>query len=284
MRKPPAGQNLDWGVGHYERTADMLMPAAQVVVDVAALRPGERVLDVGSGTGNVALLAAGLGAHVTAVDPSERLLGVAVRAARERGLDVTCALGEAAALPVPAASMDCLLSNFGAIFAPDADAVAAEIARVLTPGGRAVFSAWLPGGAIGACAATAQELVREARGAPPASPGFPWHDVAAVADVFLTHGLSATVGRQEELVFTAPSPEDYLEVESANHPMAIAAFDLLQQRGQADAARARLLQVLRDNNEDTEGFRCTSRYVVLIARRRQQPAGLPAGTTLTRAG
>ena len=267
MGTPPAGQALDWGVGHYERTAELLLPAAQVVVDVAAVRPGERVLDVGSGTGNVALLAAGRGAHVTAVDPSERLLGVALRAAREQGLDVTGALGEVAALPVPEATFDCLLSNFGVIFAPDAGAAAAEIARVLAPGGRAGFSAWLPGGAVGACAATAQDLVREALGAPPAQPGFPWHDAAAVADVFATHGFSVTVGRQEEIVFTAPSPEEFLDAEFANHPMAVAASDILQRRGRADSARARLLQVLRDNNEDGEGFRCTSRYVVLVARR-----------------
>ena len=93
MGKRLAGQAPDWGVGHYERTAEVLLPAAQVLVDVAALRSGERVLDVGSGTGNVALLAAAKGAHVTAVDPSERLLGVALAAARERNLDVTCAVG-----------------------------------------------------------------------------------------------------------------------------------------------------------------------------------------------
>lgn len=267
MREPAAGRALDWGVGHYERTAELLLPAAQVVVDVAAVRPGERVLDVGSGTGNVALLAAATGAHATAVDPSERLLGVAVRAAREQGLDVTVARGEAAALPVPAATVDCCLSNFGVIFAPDADAVAAEFARVLTPGGRAVFSAWLPGGAIGACAARAQELVREALGAPTAARGFPWHDAAAVADVFAPHGFSVTTGRQEAIVFTAPSPEEYLDVESAEHPMAIAAFDLLRRRGAADVARARLLQVLEENNEDARAFRCTSRYAVLVARR-----------------
>ena len=268
MRKTFAGRAPDWGVGHYERTAQLLLPTARVVVDVAAVRPDERVLDVGSGTGNVALLAAGMGAHVTAVDPSERLLGVALTAARERGLDVTCALGEAAALPVPAATVDCLLSNFGVIFAPDADAVAAEIARVLTSGGRAVISAWLPGGAVGACAATAQELVREALGAPPAPPGFPWHDVAAVDDLLSDHGLAVTVGRHEQLVFTAPSPEAHLDAESANHPLAVAAFEVLQQRGRAASARARLLHVLRDNNEDEAGFRCTSRYVVLVARRR----------------
>ena len=58
MGRPPAGPVVDWGVGHYERTAEVLLPAAQVLVDVADPRVGERVLDVGSGTGNVALVAA----------------------------------------------------------------------------------------------------------------------------------------------------------------------------------------------------------------------------------
>lgn len=128
---------------------------------------------MGSGTGNVAILAAATGAQVTAVDPSERLLGVALDAARERGLDVTCAVGEAASLPVPDASVDCLLSNVGVILAPDAGAAAAETARVLAPGGRAAFSAWLPGGVVDDFVSTAQELVREALGHRRPLPRFP---------------------------------------------------------------------------------------------------------------
>lgn len=131
MGKSAGGPTLDWGVGHYERTAQMLLPAAQVLVDAAALRVGERVLDLGSGTGNAALLAAAAGAHVTAVDPSPRLLGVARAAAQQQGLDITCELGEAVTLPSPAGSVDCVLSNFGLIFAPDPDAAVAQIARVL---------------------------------------------------------------------------------------------------------------------------------------------------------
>jgi SAM-dependent methyltransferase len=267
MSEPAAGSALDWGVGHYERTAEMLLPAAQVLVDVAALQKGERVLDVGTGTGNVALLAAAAGAHVTAVDPSERLLRVASAAARQRGLDVTCEAGDAAALPVPDASTDCMLSNFGVVFAPDPGAAAAEIARVLTPGGRAAFTAWVPGGAIGALAATAQELVRAAVGAPPAPPRFPWHEAAEVAGLFSPPGLTVAVALHHDIVFTAPSPQAYLDAELANHPLAVAAFDVLRQRGQAGPARDRLLEILTDRNEDAAGFRCTSRYVVLVARR-----------------
>ena len=75
---------LDWSVGHYESTADQLLPAAGVVVRSAALRTGERVLDLGCGTGNAALLAAEHSSRVTGVDPAERLLEVArARAAAE---------------------------------------------------------------------------------------------------------------------------------------------------------------------------------------------------------
>jgi 2-polyprenyl-3-methyl-5-hydroxy-6-metoxy-1,4-benzoquinol methylase len=70
-------RTMDWSLGHYEHTAAQLMPAARVVVDRAAPAEGERVVDVGCGTGNAALLAAARGARVTGVDPAARLLEVA---------------------------------------------------------------------------------------------------------------------------------------------------------------------------------------------------------------
>ncbi len=262
----PGGPTLDWGVGHYERTAQVLLPAAQVLVDAAAVVAGERVLDLGSGTGNAALLAAAVGAQVTAVDPSPRLLGVAGTAAQQRGVSILCKVGEASHLPAPDGSFDCVLSNFGVIFAPNADEAVAEIARVLDVRGRAVFTAWLPGGAVGALAAAAQDLVRSAMGAPPAPPGFAWHDESAVGELFSRRGMSVAVAGRHELVFTAPSPSDYLDAERDNHPMAVAGFQLLQQLGQGEQGREHLLQVLIEHNEDPDNFRSTSRYLVFIAR------------------
>ena len=266
MKSPAGGPPLDWGVGQYERTAQVLLPAAQVLVAAAALRAGERVLDLGSGTGNAALLAAAEGAQVTAVDPSPRLLDVARVAAQERGVHITFEAGDAANLPSPPRSVDCLLSNFGLIFASEPAAAAGEIARVLDAGGRAVFTAWLPGGAIGALAAATQDMIRTATGAPPASPGFPWHDETAVKDLFARHGMTAAVAARHEVVFTAPSPHAYLDVEVENHPMAIAAFEVLHRLGQADQARDRLLKILIDRNEEANSFRSTSHYVVVIVR------------------
>jgi ubiquinone/menaquinone biosynthesis C-methylase UbiE len=262
----------DWGVGNYERTADLLLPAAEVLVDAAELRAGERVLDLGSGTGNAAILSAAAGTRVTAVDPSQRLLGVAQQTAAERGLDLTCLVGDAAHLPVPDASVDCVVSNFGIIFASDPKAAAAEVARVLTTEGRMVFTAWLPGGAAGALSAMAQDLVREALGAGSSPPGFAWHDTTAVAKLFASHAMQVDRLARRALTFTASSPEVYLDTELSNHPMAIAALKVLRDRGVDKVGRDRLLQVVKEENEDSGKFRSTAQYVVLLGRRGAFPS------------
>lgn len=257
----------DWGVGHYERTAEVLFPAARVLVDAAFLRPGERVLDLGSGTGNAALLAAAAGTEVTAVDPSPRLLRVASATAKREGLALTCEQGDAASIPAPDAAFDCVLSNFAIIFAPDPDAALREVGRVGKADCRVAFTAWLPGGALGALASTAEELVRSAVGAPPPEPGFHWHDEPSVHALFSRHGMSTAVSPPHDLVVTATSPEAFLEAEMANHPLAIAGEEVFRSRGMSEEARECLLTVLRDQNEDEDAFRSTSRYVVVVATR-----------------
>lgn len=259
---------MDWGVGHYERTAEMLLPAARVLVHAAAVSPGERLVDVGCGTGNVALLAAAGGGRVTAVDPSPRLLAVTAASAERDRLDVTCALGEAASIPASDGAFDCLLSNFGVIFAADPDAALDEMARVLVADGRVALTSWLPGGALGALASTAEQLVRGTGETPPADPGFAWHDDSALAALFERRDMTMKVQGPHELVFTAKSPEEFLDAEMTNHPMAVAAMEVLRQRGEAERALERLLEVLRTHNEDPKAFRTTSRYIVLLARRK----------------
>jgi SAM-dependent methyltransferase len=255
---------VDWGLGHYETTAAQLLPAAEAVVAAAAPSPGERVLDVGCGTGNAALLAARRGAHVTGVDPAQRLLDVAAARAREEGLDATFALGEAAALPVPDDSADVAVSVFGVIFAPDAEAAVSELARVTAPGGRIVFSAWLPEGALAESARTSRAAVARALGAPPAGPPFAWHDAEKLAELFGPHGFEVSV-TDARLSFSADSPRAFVETESANHPLAVAGRRILEPRGESSALFERLLAIYEAANEDPGAFRVTSRYVIAVA-------------------
>src|SRR5664280_3078359 len=140
---------IDWGLGEYERSASALVPAAKALVETAHLVPGEHVLDLGCGTGTVALMAARAGAVTLAVDPAARLLEVARTQAADERLDIEFLPGEAASLPLPEGAVNAVLSNFGVIFCPDPVAAANEMVRVLAPEGRIVFTAWLPGGAIG---------------------------------------------------------------------------------------------------------------------------------------
>ncbi len=251
---------VDWGLGTYERTAEKLLPAAEVVVEEAGLSGGETVIDVGCGTGNAALLAAEAGAQVIGVDPAERLLEVAATAAEERGLDAEFVVGEAGALPVGAAEVDVVLSVFGVVFAPDAKAAATEMTRVTKSDGRMLISAWIPEGAVSTGVRMIRETMAEITGQT-GDPPFPWHEESALRELFDPLGCSVQTS-VHKITFTAASPREWVENESREHPMAVAARPLLQQASRAEEIERRLIEHYESANEDPGAFRVTSRYVV----------------------
>jgi len=118
--------------------------AAAKLVKFAQVAPGQRVLDVGCGTGVVAVTAARRGAKVTGLDLSPDLLERARKNASIAAVDVDFTEGDAEALPYPDASFDVVLSQFGHMFAPRPVVAAQEMLRVLKTGGRAAFSTWPP--------------------------------------------------------------------------------------------------------------------------------------------
>lgn len=252
---------MEWSQGRYERTAEQLLTAAEVVVERAALVVGERVVDVGCGTGNAALLAAERGGEVTGVDPAQRLLDVAAGLAAERRLEASFVVGEAASMPLPDSSADVVLSVFGVIFAPDPKAAAAEIARVLAPRGRIVITAWIPEGAISRAVRLSRQTVAEILAQPPGSPPFPWHEAEALRELFAPHGFGVAV-EEQTIAVTAPSPEAHVDSEAETHPLAVAARPVLERAGRAEELRGRLLEIYEEANEDPSAFRVTSRYVV----------------------
>jgi SAM-dependent methyltransferase len=134
-----------WGSASWANVAErMLYPVHDELVARLAPRPGERWLDLATGTGAVALRAARAGAAVTAQDLAPALLETAGQLARAEGLEVQFDVGDAERLPYANASFDVLSSAHGIVFAADHAAVARQLARVCRPGGRLGLTYWRP--------------------------------------------------------------------------------------------------------------------------------------------
>lgn len=140
-----ARQSEIWSSAPWERVAPMLAPVHEHLVRALRPRRGVRWLDLGTGTGALALLAAREGADVTGLDPAPGLIATARRLAAEQGLDVDFDVADGEAVPHADASFGVVSSSMGIIFAPDHRAAARELARVCEPGGRIGFSAWREG-------------------------------------------------------------------------------------------------------------------------------------------
>lgn len=154
-------------------------PAARLVA-FAGVRPGDKVLDVGCGTGVAALTARHAGAKVTGLDLTPRLLERARENAAVAGFnDIEWREGDAEALPFRDGEFDVVLSQYGHIFAPRADVATREMLRVLRAGGRIAFSSWPPELALGKLFGLTGKYLAPPPGAtPPAQ----WGDPAFVRE------------------------------------------------------------------------------------------------------
>lgn len=176
----PTPQDL-WTAGDYDRLASYGSPAeAARLVRFASVRVDDRVLDVGTGSGIVAIVAARLGARVAGVDPTPALLAKA----RENAALAVCEAiewsdGAAESLPFPDASFDVVLSQYAHMFSPEPEGAAAEMLRVLRPGGRIAFAAWTPEGLAPRLMSLAARYLPPMPGPAPPSP-FEWGDPRGV--------------------------------------------------------------------------------------------------------
>jgi SAM-dependent methyltransferase len=139
-----ARQSVVWGSAPWERVAETLAPLHDHLVEELSPRPGQRWLDVATGTGAVAIRAARAGADVTGLDLAPRLIETARRVAAEEGHAIRFDVGDCEDLPYEDATFDVVSSAVGVIFSPDHHAVARELARVCRPGGRLGLVAWRP--------------------------------------------------------------------------------------------------------------------------------------------
>lgn len=155
-----------WTSGDFLPIARSFAPGAEEFITRLALRPGETVLDVACGTGNLAIPAGRTGARVTGVDIAPNLIVEARLEARTAGLSITFDTGDAESLPYGDDQFDTTVTMFGAMFAYRPLRAAAELLRVTRPGGRVAMANWTPDGFIGKMLRAHTAVVPPAAGVP----------------------------------------------------------------------------------------------------------------------
>lgn len=230
MEPIKAAMRSTWMAGDFGVIARTIADGGQAFVDRVAPPAGAHVLDVACGTGNVTLPLARLGAAVTGVDIAPNLLVQARERAAAEGLDIRFDEGDAEALPYEDASFDFVFSMFGAMFAPRPQLVAAELARVLRPGGTLAMANWNPGSFSGSMFRVSSQHVP---GPPGLAPPVLWGD-EAVARERLASGFTGIHFQLIPIDYDMPmSPSDTVSFFRRYFGPTQMAFNRLDESGQA---------------------------------------------------
>ncbi|MES2523484.1 MAG: class I SAM-dependent methyltransferase [Gemmatimonadota bacterium] len=199
-----------WEKGDFTKLAESMRESGEAFVAGLNVERGARVLDVGCGDGTTAIPLAQRGASVLGVDIARNLVEAGNRRAGEKGLDnVKFQHGDASALvDIADASVDLVVSVFGAMFAPRPHDVARELVRVTRPGGRIVMGNWIPGDPT-----LVAEILRISSAYSPAPPaGFispmKWGVEAEVIERFGAAGIpeSQITFERQTFTFRLPTP------------------------------------------------------------------------------
>ena len=255
-------QQATWASGDYAVIGTTLQIVGEQLCEAVDLRAGERVLDVAAGNGNASLAAARRWGRGTPTANGGRLGARAGERARAARLPIELQEADAEALPFADGSYDVALSTFGVMFAPDQDRAAAELARVVRPGGRIGLANWTPEGFIG-------QLFKiiGAHVPPPAGVKSPalWGSEARLQELFAGHAVEVT---RRHFQFRYRSPEHWLEVFRTYYGPTHRAFAALDATKQ-DALQADLLGLLaRSNRGGADTLIVPSEYLEVVVTRR----------------
>lgn len=257
-----------WAAGDYAAVAEHieLVPPTHLLSSIG-IAPEHRVLDVATGTGNVALRAAATGADVTGLDLVPELLAVAETRAYEAGVAIELVEGDAEALPFADGSFDRVLSVFGVQFAPRHRRAAAELVRVCRTGGAIGLVSWTPEGLIGQMFAI---LSRYLPAPPPfASPPPLWGSEEHVSDLFAAAGDGIELEFERATnPFRFPSIEEYMAFFEERYGPSLKTKERLTAEGTWEPCQAELRELYESLNRATDGsVHLESEYLLTIARR-----------------
>jgi SAM-dependent methyltransferase len=232
-----------WMTGDYDVFARYMEKDAEVFYQRLGIKPGTRLLDVGCGAGQLALIAARAGAVVTGCDIATNWIEKAKLRAAAEGLNITFEEGDAEALPYKDAQFDAVTSMFGAMFAPRPELVAAELSRVCRPGGTIAMANWTPAGFVGQMFKIIAKHIAPS-GMP--SPAL-WGDENTVRDRF-RDGIATLKLTPRLYRFEYPFPPDaVVEFFRVNYGPMARAFASLDSNGQR-SLRSDLVRLWAEHN------------------------------------
>lgn len=251
-----------WAAGDFASIAQLIAETGERIVERVGVRAGDRVLDVACGTGNAAIPAAVAGGDVTALDLTPELFGPGRARARTAGVDLRWVEGDAEDLPFPDDSFDVVLSTFGCMFAPRHEAAAAEIARVLSPGGRLGLCNWTSEGTVGQLFRTVAAHLPS----PPGSASSPllWGDEDHVRRLFSGTAVDLRF-ETDEAVFSFESVEHGVETYATKFGPIVKAREALEPVGRWPALRDDIGRLFARRNLRSDGtLTYTAEYLVVL--------------------
>jgi SAM-dependent methyltransferase len=256
-----------WALGDYPRVAsDLISSLGPILVEAAGVTEGQRVHDVATGSGNVALPAARTGADVTATDLTPELLERGRQLAEAEGLSITWAPADAEALPHDDGEFDAVLSCVGVMFAPHHRTAADELVRVCRPGGTIGLLSWTPEGFIGQMFAAMKPY------APPPPPGAQppplWGHVDHVRELFGDRVNFGSLVQQDVVIDQFATPRDFVDFFKANYGPTIAVYRAIADDPARVAALDRDLLALAERfDRGSEGTVLDWEYLLVTATR-----------------
>ena len=256
-------QQATWASGDFAVVGVTLQIVGELLAEAADVRAGERVLDVAAGNGNATLAAARRFARVTSTDYVPALLEKGRARAAAEGLAIDFREADAEALPFPDASFDIALSTFGVMFAPDQARAAAEMRRVVRPGGRIAMANWTPEGFIGQLFKAVGKHIP-----PPAGLASPllWGNEDHVRQLFGADALQARITRRM-FNFRYASPTHWVHVFRDYYGPLNRAFAALAPNA-ADALEQDLLALIdRFNTAGPDSMVAPAEYLEIVLTR-----------------
>ncbi|HST21525.1 MAG TPA: methyltransferase domain-containing protein [Blastocatellia bacterium] len=269
-----------WMTGDYDVFSRFMEKDAERFFQRLGIKPGTRLLDVGCGAGQLALIAARAGAQVVGCDIASNWIEKARARAAAEGLEITFEEGDAESLRYEDAQFDVVVSLIGAMFAPRPDLVAAELTRVCRPGGMIAMANWTPGGFVGQMfKAISKHIAPSGMPAPVL-----WGDEATVRDR-LREGITDLKFALHVYHFDYPFPPDaVVEFYRTNYGPMSRAFASLDLNGQ-EKLRSELVRLWSEHNySDDNTTKVDAEYLEVIATRGGNILSVPQITAAQKIG